>query len=206
MGCLGAEAGALRALRAVGIEPVAVCSPTHTGRQQHVRIALQNPAEGEAAKAIAALFKVPRFKHVFIFDDDIDPFDDRQAEWALSTRFRADRDLTIETGFPPQHMDITMASGDKMTKLGFDCTLPRDRGDKIDFKVPRAPRFEQPARFATVREALAAGPLYFAELMEAVGSRDGREVSLALDALREEGVLERADEGQWRLLPGAGRA
>jgi hypothetical protein len=33
----------------------------------------------------------------------------------------------------------------------------------------------------------------------AVGSRDGREVSLALDELRNEGVLARRDNGEWAL-------
>ena len=204
MGCLAAEAAAFKALRALGMEPAAVCAPTHSGRAQHIRVALKNPGAGDAAKVVQALFKLPRFKHVFVMDADIDPFNDRQVDWALSTRFRADRDLTVETGFPPQHMDITMMEGgqDKMTKLGFDLTLPQGRGEKIDFKVPEAPRFAATAahRFASVRDALAAGPLYFAELMEAVGSRDGREVALELDRLREEGVLDRAEEGQWRLI------
>ena len=36
-------------------------------------------------------------------------------------------------------------------------------------------------------------------MMTAVGSKDGREVALALDALREEGVLTRAKNGEWTL-------
>jgi hypothetical protein len=39
--------------------------------------------------------------------------------------------------------------------------------------------------------------MYFAEIMDAVGSRDGREVALALDELREAGVLSRLDNGEW---------
>jgi hypothetical protein len=50
-----------------------------------------------------------------------------------------------------------------------------------------------------VRQALEGGPRYFAELMDLVGSKDGREVALALDELREQGVLTRLDDGQWKL-------
>jgi hypothetical protein len=35
--------------------------------------------------------------------------------------------------------------------------------------------------------------------MEAVGSKDGREVAISLDQLRENGTLTRLKEGQWAL-------
>jgi 2,5-furandicarboxylate decarboxylase 1 len=205
MGSLAAEASALKALRAAGIEPFAVCAPTHSGRSQHIRVALKGAREGDARKVFDALLRMPRFKHVFVMDDDIDPFDDRQVDWALATRFRADRDLVKQDGFKPMYMDITMdPAKDEMTKLGFDLLLPVGRGETIDFKVPRAPRFDEKKqgspRFNTVREALASGPMYFAEIMAAVGSRDGREVSMELEALREEGKMgDRLENGQWRL-------
>jgi len=102
-------------------------------------------------------------------------------------------------GFPPHYMDPTMEEKDVMTKAGFDLTVPFGRPDRIDDWVAEAPRFERPARFRTVREALESGPMYFAHLMEAVGSSDGREVALELDRLREEGVLTRLDNGEWTL-------
>jgi DNA-binding HxlR family transcriptional regulator len=52
---------------------------------------------------------------------------------------------------------------------------------------------------ATVREALASGPRFFSELIVALGSRDGREIAMELDALREAGVLERKTNGSWYL-------
>jgi len=51
-------------------------------------------------------------------------------------------------------------------------------------------------RFPSVAAALAHGPKFFEELMAAVGSRDGREVVLAIDALRQEG-LDRDSEGRY---------
>ena len=45
--------------------------------------------------------------------------------------------------------------------------------------------------------ALADGPKYFEELMTAVGSRDGREIVLALEALRGREALDRDGEGRY---------
>ena len=201
IGALNAEVSAWKALRAAGIEPVAVCVPTSTGRQQHVRVAITQKASGQARQVIAVLFGVVRFKHVIVVDDDIDVFSDEQIEWAMASRFRPDRDIVTQGGFPPHYMDPTMEEGDVMTKVGFDLTVPFDRPNRIDYWVAQAPRFERPARFRTVREALESGPMYFAHLMEAVGSRDGREVALELDALRNEGILTRLDNGEWMLKP-----
>ena len=198
-GALNAEVAAWKALRAAGIEPVAVCAPTSTGRQQHIRVAITQKAPGQARQVISALFAVGRFKHVFVVDEDIDVFSDEQMEWAMATRFRADRDIVSQTGFPPPYMDPSMEKDDVMTKAGFDLTVPFGRTDRIDNWVAEAPRFARPARFRTVREALESGPMYFAHLMEAVGSRDGREVALEVDALREEGILTRLDNGEWAL-------
>jgi 2,5-furandicarboxylate decarboxylase 1 len=201
-GALNAEVAAWKALRAAGIEPVAVCAPTSTGRQQHVRVAITQKAPGQARQVIAALFSVVRFKHVIVVDDDIDVFSDEQVEWAMACRFRADRDVVTQGGFPPHYMDPTMDEGDVMTKIGFDLTVPLGMPDRIDNKVAEAPRFERPARFRTVLEALASQPMYFADLMEAIGSTDGREVALDLDELREEGILTRLDNGEWALKRG----
>src|SRR3972149_11604276 len=47
-GALNAEVAAWKALRAAGIEPVAVCAPTTPGRQQHVRGGITQRAPGQA--------------------------------------------------------------------------------------------------------------------------------------------------------------
>jgi 2,5-furandicarboxylate decarboxylase 1 len=176
-----------------------VCAPTSTGRQQHVRVAITQKASGQALQVISALFAVPRFKHIFVVDDDIDVFCDEQIEWAMATRFRPEKDIVSQGGFPPHYMDPTMAENDVMTKAGFDLTVPFGRPNRIDDWVAEAPRFEKSPRYRTVREALESGPMYFAHLMEAVGSRDGREIALELDRLREEGILTRLANGEWAL-------
>ena len=54
---------------------------------------------GEARNAIAACFgALANVKHVFVVDPDIDIFSDEQMDWALATRFQADRDLVVMDG------------------------------------------------------------------------------------------------------------
>ena len=83
-------------------------------------------------------------------------------------------------------------------KAGFDLTLPPGETGGIESTIPEPPRFEG-ASFASVEAALAAGPKTFEALMAALASRDGREVVLALDALRSDGRLARDKDGRYAL-------
>jgi 2,5-furandicarboxylate decarboxylase 1 len=117
-------------------------------------------------------------------------------EWALCTRFRADRDLILEKTHEGAYMDPTMFEETEAAKLGFDATAPYGQEGRVDFWRPRAPHLTGTPRYQTVRQALEAQPLFFTQLMEAVGSRDGREVAMELYRLREEGVLDRHPNGE----------
>jgi hypothetical protein len=50
-----------------------------------------------------------------------------------------------------------------------------------------------------VRQALQSGPMYFAKIMESLGSEDGREIALALDEIRVAGELVRDADGRYLL-------
>ena len=207
LGGLNAELQMTRLLRAANIEPVAVSSVPAANGRQHARVALRRGHPGQARLAIAALFSIPRLKHVFIVDDDIDVFSNEQMEWALSTRFRSDRDLVVGEGFPPFYMDPTVADHGNIAKLGFDLTAPYGVPQSIQTRRAFATRpAGQPGDAGpagSVREALGAGPLFFGQLMAALGSDDGREIAVELDALREEGALRRMPDGEWALGPTA---
>ncbi|MEA2938430.1 MAG: hypothetical protein QOC56_1934 [Alphaproteobacteria bacterium] len=193
------EAAVIGALRAAGIEPVAVASSEAAAPRQHVRVALRRGAAGEGRRAIATLFELRGLKHVTVVDDDIDVFSDAEVEWAMSTRFRADRDLVLAPGQPAYYTDPTATPEQTITKIAFDVTAPYDRPDTLESRRPQPPRLTRPARYQTVRQALESGPMYFGALMEAVGSRDGREIALELDALRDQGLVGRMPEGEWCL-------
>ena len=84
-------------------------------------------------------------------------------------------------------------------KAGFDCTRPFGRGDEIPFVRCAAKTTWGPARFQSVHHALEHGPMFYAALVEALGSDDGREVACALDDLRQQGKLARDRDGRYHL-------
>jgi UbiD family decarboxylase len=197
---LHAEVAIWRALRAVRIEPSAVYALPASNGRQHARVALKQTAPGQARAAVAALFALVQVKHAFIVDDDIDVFSNEEMEWAMSARFRADRDLVVASGLPGFYADPNADASRTVAKAGFDLTRPVGAPDTIEVRRAFARRIgEAPARYQTVRQALESGPKYFAELMDCLGSKDGREVALALDELREQGLLARLDNGAWTL-------
>jgi UbiD family decarboxylase len=201
IGTVRTEVGAWNALRTAVREPVAVHVTASSGGMFNIRVALRQRVAGEARNAIAALFgALENIKHVFVVDDDIDVTSDGEIDWALSTRFQADRDLVVADGFRAIPLDPSLDGRRTGAKAGFDLTLPLGSRDRLDLTVPEPPRAEaESKRAGSAAEALAAGPLFFGEIVAALGSDDGREVVRALDALRREGRLRRAEDGRYRL-------
>jgi UbiD family decarboxylase len=189
-----------RALETAVREPVAVYATTSSGGMFNLRVALRQRVPGEAKNAIAACFgALANVKNVFVVDPDIDIFSDEQMDWALATRFQPDRDLVVIGGLRTLPLDPSVAAGSRTgAKAGFDLTWPFGTGDRIETRVPEPPRLAG-ERFASVAAALAHGPKSFEELMAAVGSRDGRDVVLALAPLYADGSLERDAEGRYVL-------
>jgi len=67
-------------------------------------------------------------------------------------------------------------------------------------RVAKASKLESTARYKTVSQALEEnGPLFFSHIVDALGSRDGREISVQLDELRNQGKLMRNSDGQYLL-------
>lgn len=92
-----------------------------------VQIEKQGPDDG--AQAIAAAFRGHgSLKHVWVVDTDIDIFDPQEVEWAVATRFQADKDLHIFENQPGSSLDPSAAHvpGEKSrtAKMGLDCTIP----------------------------------------------------------------------------------
>ena len=198
---LGAEAQALKVLREAVAEPVAVHLRTIAGAGT-LRVAIRKRHDGEPRAAIEALLRVVRFKSVYVFDDDIDIKNDDQVEWALGTRFQADQDLVVLPGLQGQTMDPSLNGRRTGAKTGFDCTRPLGRVDDITYMRCAARVFAGPARFQTAEQALASGPMFFTDVVQSLGSDDGREVACALDALRQAGRLGRDGDGRYHLVDG----
>jgi 3-polyprenyl-4-hydroxybenzoate decarboxylase len=191
-----------RALEAAVREPVAVYAPPSTGGVYNVRIAIRQRVPGEARNAIAAAMgSLANVKNIFVVDPDIDIFSDEQMEWALATRFQPDRDFVAASAFRTIPLDPSLDShGSLGAKAGFDCTMPIGGARKLEAEIPEPPHYEG-ARFASVEDALRAGPKFFEELMAAVGSDDGREIVRELEDLQVRGRLKRdPQEGRYSLV------
>jgi hypothetical protein len=77
--------------------------------------------------------------------------------------------------------------------------MPIDSGSPFAFAIPEAPILEK-SRYADISSALRAGPATFVELMSAAGSRDGRDVMRAIEALDVQGLLVREEDGRYSVL------
>lgn len=194
------EVMAWRALETAVREPVDVHATAASGGMFNLRIALRQRVPGEARNAIAAAFcSLSNVKNVFVVDPDIDLASDGQMDWALATRFQADRDLIVTAGLRALPLDPSLPPGSRTGgKAGFDCTWPFGGGMDLESRIPEAPRYES-VRFADLSAALKDGPKFFSELMAATGSRDGREIVRELEQIRAGGKLERDERGRWSL-------
>ena len=196
LGFVRTELVAWRALQSAIREPVAIFAST----SQNLRLSMRQRVPGEARNAIACLFGcLANAKNVFVVDDDIDIFDDRQMDWALGTRFQPDRDLIVEGGFRTVPIDPSLYGEKRGGKAGFDCTIEPARKGKIEFTVSDVPELMDGPRFESVEAALQDGPKFFHQLMAALGTRDGRDVIPELEALRAADRLGRDGDGEFVL-------
>jgi 2,5-furandicarboxylate decarboxylase 1 len=201
LGSLATEVGLWRSLLLAVREPVAVHASAASGGMYNARISLRQHSPGEARNAIAAAFSTKsNVKHVFVVDDDVDIFSDEQMEWALATRFQADRDLLVGSGFRAVPLDPSLGGSPSGAKAGFDLTRPVAERDAPRWRASAAPLPDGDGPVAgDVASALRDGPRTFRQLMAARGSRDGRDVLRELAAARAEGRVELGDDGRYAL-------
>jgi UbiD family decarboxylase len=186
-----------RALETAVREPIAVHATPSSGGMYTLRVALRQRVPGEARNAIAACFgALTNVKHVFVVDPDVDIFSDEQMDWAFATRFQADRDLVVMDGMRTVPIDPSLMGSRVGAKAGFDLTWPVGAVSRLEMRVPEPPQLTG-KRFPSIEAALADGPKFFEELMGAVGSRDGREIVRALEALRAKVALDRDSDGRY---------
>jgi len=95
----------------------------------HAVVQIEKQHEKDGRRAIRAAFRGHHsLKHVVVVDTDVNPYDSADVEWAIATRFRADRDLVILTDQPSSSLDpsATQVPGQKTrtAKMGLDATAP----------------------------------------------------------------------------------
>src|SRR5690606_23536834 len=126
------EATAMRILKNVCREPVAVYSRSTSGGSGTLRVSIKQTIHGEARNAMLALFGgIRQLKHIYVFDEDINIHDERQVEWAMGTRFQADKDIVTISGMMGMPMDPSLEGRRTGAKAGFDCTRPLGKQNEI---------------------------------------------------------------------------
>ena len=189
-----------RALEMAVREVTAVYTSPASGGIFNVRVAMRQRVPGEARNAIAAVFAcLANVKHVFVVDPDIDIFSDDQMEWALATRFQADRDFVLQSGMRAMPLDPSLEGSHQTAKAGFDLTLPFLRAGTqrpMEHRIPAPPTLDG-VRFESLQAALEHGPKLFVELMAASSSRDGREVVRWLEDMAARRPIVRDGEGRY---------
>ena len=129
----------------------------------HLYVQLAKRTAGEAKNVIAAAFGAHYdIKHVVVVDEDVDVHDGEAVEWAVATRFQADRDLVVIAGTQGSKLDPSTADG-LGAKMGLDATVPLDADtfrytktripgeDTVDLDAALDPKARRPGFLATPR-------------------------------------------------------
>ncbi|HEX9879050.1 MAG TPA: UbiD family decarboxylase [Candidatus Binatia bacterium] len=104
---------------------IAVHVPMSGTGVSHIYLQIRKSVEGQGkVAAAAALTALYDHKHAFVFDEDVNIFDEREVFLALATRFQADRGLVLFPGMTGSPLDPSSPDGRTGCKAGFDCTKP----------------------------------------------------------------------------------
>lgn len=196
---------------AVGAPFQVYCPPSSASHNARVSIRVKHPGDGR--NALVAALSNTWTKMVMVFDDDIDIFDDRMVEWALATRYQADRDTVILTGMrcAPIEPSLPPHEGSLVTtaKLGIDATRRYDKPANV-FDIPRTPFAAEPLkdpeqeRSGMNREelaiqmvaTLAEGPR-FIDLLERFPKARSADLVSVIGWLRERKMLRLDRDGRY---------
>ncbi len=104
-------------VRDVHLSPGGVC-------RYHLYVQIAKRSEGEAKNVMMGAFAGHYdVKQVIVVDDDVDIHDPAEVEWAVATRFQADRDLLVVSESQGSKLDPSTRDG-VGAKLGIDATKP----------------------------------------------------------------------------------
>jgi UbiD family decarboxylase len=106
-------------------------------------IQIKKRLEGEPKNAILTAFSAhPSLKMAIVVDDDINPEDPTEVEYAISTRVQADKDMVIITNAKGSSLDPSSDQTNLLTtKLGIDATASLLK-DRERFEIAKIPGLE----------------------------------------------------------------
>jgi UbiD family decarboxylase len=99
----------------------------------HAVIQIKKSTQGDAKNAIMAAFAAhTSLKHVVVVDEDINPADPEDVEYAIATRVSGDRDVMVISGVRGSSLDPCQLEDGTNVKVGVDATMVLGRED--DFR------------------------------------------------------------------------
>jgi 4-hydroxy-3-polyprenylbenzoate decarboxylase len=120
----------------------AYCPPSGGGKFDAI-LQFQKTAKSDEGRqgqaALCVLAVLPEVKNVFIVGEDVDIFDPYDVQWALTTRFRPDLDLTLIPGIrchpgdptQKQFYDPQLRDNGIAYKAIYDATVPFEHKEKF---------------------------------------------------------------------------
>lgn len=115
-------------------------TPGGLGRY-HIVIKMKKKQMGEGKNVLACAFGCHYdIKFATVVDEDIDISDPQQVEWAVATRFQADRDLVVINRALGSKLDPSTKKRGLCSKVGIDATTYID--EPAQFYVSRIPKKE----------------------------------------------------------------
>ena len=104
----------------------------------HLYVQIHKRQEGEAKNVMLGAFAGHYdVKHVIVVDEDVDIHNPDEVEWAVATRFQADRDLVVVSESQGSKLDPSTRGG-VGAKMGLDATKPLF-APEMTFKRIRVP-------------------------------------------------------------------
>jgi 2,5-furandicarboxylate decarboxylase 1 len=104
----------------------------------HLYVKIKKTQEGQGKNVILGAFAgYFDLKHVVVVDDDVDIHNPTEVEWAVATRFQADRDLVVIPESQGSKLDPSNRDG-VGAKMGLDATKPL-KAPTMTFKRIRVP-------------------------------------------------------------------
>jgi len=90
----------------------------------HAVVQIKKSTQGDGKNAIMAAFAAhTSLKHVVIVDEDIDPTDPYDVEYAIATRVSGDTDVMVITGVRGSSLDPCQKEDGTNVKIGVDATM-----------------------------------------------------------------------------------
>lgn len=100
----------------------------------HIVMSTSSADRGENRRAVTMALSFTNVKKAVVVDEDVDIRNPLELEWAMATRFQADRDLIVLSDVKGQPIDPSAGPEFISSKIGIDATMPdRKNFDRIGF-------------------------------------------------------------------------